>query len=448
MFLNAENINFEYTTEKKVLNGVSLILQKNKTLSIVGASGCGKSTLLRIISGILPHTKSNKLSGRIRINGQTPDEYRKSGKLAFMFQESTLMPNLTVKENISFPLKIKGIKDDERVSNLLQTVGLEDYANYLPKQLSGGMKTRVALARSFITGPELLLLDEPFSALDIAWKSKLYIELEKLREQFMTTTIVVTHDVQEALLLSNKIMIMSHYGEIKKEYEVKLNTTLTERVEDIPEFLKEVYADYLVPIQKMIILDGNRKIITNSEVTKIYEELIRAAGNERLEKNFSLNLDHIRGFSNSAEVNKLLYDTYKKAITLEFKHRLIWDILAYDHITETIRSEIFSFYFKNIESLSKMSRNLYAYRETSHNPSIFFRTLKESIEGNSVNVTSKKWIYLCALYSVRELPETLDYLNSIISGEVENLDYNFAKEVAKKIKDKIENEKVDVIPIA
>lgn len=214
MFLKSENIDFEYAAGKKVLNGVSITLDKSKTLAIVGASGCGKSTFLRIISGILPQTENNTLNGQILINNQTPNHYRKSGKLAFMFQEPTLMPNLTVKENIALPLKIIGIKDEARVERLLQTVGLEDFANYLPKELSGGMKTRVALARSFVTGPELLLLDEPFSALDIAWKSKLYIELEKLREQFHTTVIFVTHDVQEALLLSNNVIVLGKSGTI------------------------------------------------------------------------------------------------------------------------------------------------------------------------------------------------------------------------------------------
>lgn len=253
MFLNGDDISFAYSKEKKILNGVSFALHKSNTLSIVGASGCGKSTLLRVISGILPSVKDNQLSGQIRINGRTPDEYRRSGKLAFMFQEATLLPHLTARENIAFPLKIKGIKDDEKVSSLLRIVGLEDYADYLPKQLSGGMKTRVALARSFVTDPELLLLDEPFSALDIAWKSKLYVELEKLREQYLTTVVFVTHDVQEALLLSNDVLVFSSLGEVQASHSINTDKTITERVNDITGFMNEVYADYLLPIQDAII---------------------------------------------------------------------------------------------------------------------------------------------------------------------------------------------------
>jgi len=275
MFLKGENLDFGYSSEKLVLRRISFALNKGDTLSIVGASGCGKSTLLRIISSILPATKDNRLSGQIRIDGKNPDEYRRTGKLAFMFQDATLMPNLTVKENIAFPLKIRAIRNDERVSDLLQIVGLEEYANYLPKQLSGGMKTRVALARSFVTGPELLLLDEPFSALDIAWKSNLYVELEKLREQYHTTVVFVTHDVQEALLLSNHVIVMSRTGEIKGSYQIRSGKSLIERVHDISSFMNEVYSDYLIPIQELIMLDG-RKTTNRRESLRVAEKISTA----------------------------------------------------------------------------------------------------------------------------------------------------------------------------
>jgi ABC-type nitrate/sulfonate/bicarbonate transport system ATPase subunit len=280
MFITGENISFRYTRDKSVLDGVSFALHKSHTLSIVGASGCGKSTLLRILSGILPDTRDNHLSGKISINGQTPDEYRRSGKLAFMFQESTLMPNLTVRQNITLPLKIKDIKDDEKVNSLLRTVGLADYANYLPKHLSGGMKTRVALARSFATGPELLLLDEPFSALDIAWKSNLYIELEKLREQYHTTVVFVTHDVQESLLLSNQIMVMSRLGQIKESHMVESSKSLIDRVYDIPGFMNEVYADYLIPIQSSIMSDGYRDAVSYRGELETPEALTKTPENK------------------------------------------------------------------------------------------------------------------------------------------------------------------------
>lgn len=257
--IHAKDISFHYSEGKQVLQNISFDLEKGKTLAIVGASGCGKSTLLRIISGILPCTNSNRLHGTLLVENQTPDQYRQTGKLAFMFQEATLMPHLTVKENIELPLKIKGSNDPQKVADLIKAVGLEEYANYLPKQLSGGMKTRVALARSFSTKPELLLLDEPFSALDIAWKSKLYVELERLREVTSTTVVVVTHDVQEALLLSDYVLVMNKNGAIESKKTIQSSYSITERVKDISGYMNSVYETYMLPIQDAIINGQTKK---------------------------------------------------------------------------------------------------------------------------------------------------------------------------------------------
>lgn len=254
--LDVKNIHFLYD-DKKVLDDISFHLPRGEAIAIVGASGCGKSTLLRLISGILPNRQQNKLNGNIYINSLLPDEYRIKGKLSFMFQENTLMPNLSVKENIALPLKIQGVTDNQKVRSLIDIVGLQAYANFLPKHLSGGMKTRVALARSFINNPDLLLLDEPFSALDIAWKSKLYKELDKLRNRFNTTMIVVTHDVQEALLLSNHIVVLNNTGEIEIKKAIQSNYSITERVNNISGFMNSVYTEYMIPIQNAII-NGNK----------------------------------------------------------------------------------------------------------------------------------------------------------------------------------------------
>ena len=254
MAILCTNISFTYNVAQSVLQGISFKLEKGKTLAIVGASGCGKSTLLRILSGILTNYK-----GEISIDGLTPDQYRQTGQLAFMFQEATLMPHLTVKQNIELPLKIKGNTNEQKIINLIKAVGLEEYSSYLPKQLSGGMKTRVALARSFSTNPELLLLDEPFSALDIAWKSKLYAELEKLREETDTTVIVVTHDVQEALLLADHVIVMNSFGGIETIKEIKSECSIMQRVNNISGYMNSVYENYLLPIQDAIMNGQNKK---------------------------------------------------------------------------------------------------------------------------------------------------------------------------------------------
>jgi ABC-type nitrate/sulfonate/bicarbonate transport system ATPase subunit len=266
MFVSVNQLDFSYANGKTVLRDISVSLDKGQTLAIVGASGCGKSTLLRILSGILPNNSNQTVRGNITINGVSPDEYRKLGKLAFMFQESTLMPNLSVGDNIAFPLKIKGFRDDQKVDELINAVGLSDFSGYLPSQLSGGMKTRVALARSFVTGPELLFLDEPFAALDIAWKSKLYRELEKLLEMHDTTVIFVTHDVQEALLLSDDVTVLSKEGDVRATYEIESEKSISQRVNDISGFMADVYANYMLPIQDAIMnenmISGSKNVAT------------------------------------------------------------------------------------------------------------------------------------------------------------------------------------------
>lgn len=212
MFVQLKNVEFSYGL-RQILNNISFSIEQGETVAVVGASGSGKSTLLRLISGILPHL-DNTFSGLVDINTITPGDYLRKSKLAFMFQRPTLFPNLSVKENIEMPLKIQRKIDKKKINNLIRTVGLKGYEDYLPKQLSGGMKTRVALARSFVTTPELLLLDEPFSSLDIAWKDTLYHELKQLVKSFNTTVVLVTHDINEAITLSDKIICLGKKGEV------------------------------------------------------------------------------------------------------------------------------------------------------------------------------------------------------------------------------------------
>jgi NitT/TauT family transport system ATP-binding protein len=257
MYINIRLHSFAFSTTRLILENIDVDVEKGQTLAIVGASGCGKSTLLRILSGILPNTHDGILDGNITIDKKEPKEFRQTGKLAFMFQEATLLPHKTVRENISLPLSIQNLPAENIVDELLGVVGLKQYGNYMPKELSGGMKTRVALARSFASSPELLLLDEPFSALDIAWKSKLYIELEKLRAKTKTTTIVVTHDVQEALLLADTVVVLNNKGMIEKKADISTSFSIGERVEKITEYMNSVYESYMLPIQEAII-NGQR----------------------------------------------------------------------------------------------------------------------------------------------------------------------------------------------
>lgn len=447
VFLSCNDIKFSYQAEKQVLNVNSFSLDKANTLAIVGASGCGKSTLLRILSGLLPNSDNNRLQGVVTIDGLSADQYRQTGKLAFMFQEATLMPHLTVRQNIALPLKIKGINDAGKVENLIKAVGLEEAADYLPKQLSGGMKTRVALARAFVNEPELLLLDEPFSALDIAWKSKLYIELEKLRELYNTTVIIVTHDVQEAILLSNKVIVLNRFGEMQPpEHPVISTMSLTERVNNISGFIQQDhYQKLFVSIQDIILKDGVRHNTSRHEVLQLISNIIQIVGDEAREKAISKNeLDAIRDFSNDAEVNAKLLIAFNKAKTDYLKYQLIWDVLEFDALPETVHEEMFAYYFKKIEAFSEYSRQWYALHDNER----FFNILKGRIESSKGFNPKKKWIYLCDLYAIKDSPLLNPFLENVIDGKIGQVNYPLAKEAAKQVKEKIKNEKQDTIYIA
>ncbi len=443
MFLTCNNINFSYFPEKQVLKGISFSLDKGDTLAIVGASGSGKSTLLKIISGLLSDSGGKNLQGEIIIDGDTPDQYRRSGRLAYMFQEATLLPHLTVKENIEFPLKIKGLHL-EKVSNLLVAVGLDEYSNYLPNQLSGGMKTRVALARSFSTNPEMLLLDEPFSALDISWKSELYVELENLKGKKNTTVIIVTHDIQEALLLCDKVIVLKSNGTIYGEpQKIQSELSIEDRVEDISGFLREVYTQYYIPIQDLFIKDGRRKNVNFNKAYIFLEKLISIAGDFDKEENYSFGSHiEIRKISHQKEVNEKLLRAYSIAKTDLFKHELLWDILNYPDLPDKKHEEFSAFYIQHINKFSAKTLQFFNVSKDG-----VFSALKNRIDDFTIP-NSKKWIYLCDMYASSEIEQVLQYLEDTENGNISQLNYPLAKDVARQVKTKIKNEKQDTLHIA
>ncbi len=202
-----------------VLANVSFMAERGDFISLIGPSGCGKSTLLRLLAGLSPIS-----SGTLTINGKTPDN--SAADLAFVFQEPTLLPWLTVAGNIEVPQKLRGVSTQARaqsVRQVLDLVRLSAKADAYPRQLSGGQKMRVSLARALALAPKLLLLDEPFGALDEMTREHLNEELLAIRQHQMWTAFFVTHSVSEAVFLSNRIMIMSaEPGRIHQEITVPL----------------------------------------------------------------------------------------------------------------------------------------------------------------------------------------------------------------------------------
>ncbi|MDT4838201.1 Aliphatic sulfonates import ATP-binding protein SsuB [compost metagenome] len=192
-----------------VLQNIGLRLAEREVVSLLGPSGCGKSTLLRIVAGL-----EREFSGRVE---RGPEE----GDVAFVFQEPRLMPWLSVEENIGF--SDDRAFDRERVARLIAEVGLEGFAKALPKELSGGMAQRVALARGLYSRPRVLLLDEPFSAVDAFTRMKLQDLLLQLAERHAIALLLVTHDVDEALYLSDRVLVMgTRPSAIRQELRVDL----------------------------------------------------------------------------------------------------------------------------------------------------------------------------------------------------------------------------------
>ncbi len=190
------------------LDRVDLAIEQGSFVSLLGPSGCGKSTILRMIAGLVQPT-----SGRIDWPG-LPEAARNSAhpELGFVFQEPTLMPWASVADNIRLPLKVTGVAKadaDARISEAIGMVGLDGFAHAFPRELSGGMKMRVSIARALVTRPKLLLMDEPFAALDEITRFKLNNDLLELWQRFGWTVIFVTHSVFESVYLSNRILVMS-----------------------------------------------------------------------------------------------------------------------------------------------------------------------------------------------------------------------------------------------
>ena len=188
--------------------GVDLEVPQGQFVSIVGPSGCGKSTLLRLMAGLVEPT-----AGTVGIAGQPPAVARRQGmRLSLVFQDATLLPWRSVRGNVRLPLELNAPANgpaEARIGAALQMVGLADFGERFPAELSGGMRMRVSLARALVTEPELLLLDEPFGALDDITRHKLNDQLLALWNERRWTTVFVTHNIAEAVYLSERIIVMS-----------------------------------------------------------------------------------------------------------------------------------------------------------------------------------------------------------------------------------------------
>ena len=219
----------------QALKDVNLDIYKGEFISLLGPSGCGKTTLLRSISDLQEPT-----TGEIKVCKMTPKEIRLKQKFVFVFQQPVLFDWRTVKKNVELPLEIMYYSKEEaskRADEMLEMVGLKNFKNHFPKQLSGGMQQRVNIARAFGIRPEILLMDEPFSALDEFTKEKLHEDLLRIWRQTNKTVVFVTHNIQEAVFLSDRICVLSpHPGRLSAIVDVDLERPRTLDMKETPHF--------------------------------------------------------------------------------------------------------------------------------------------------------------------------------------------------------------------
>ncbi len=200
------------------LENINLELRQGEFISLVGTSGCGKSTMLRLIAGLITPTYGQLTVDGQKIEGTSPDR-------GMVFQQPTLFPWQTVEQNLSFSFRMRGAyaENKDKVERILKVIGLENFRNDYPAQLSGGMAQRVALARTLICSPKILLLDEPLGALDAFTRMNMQDEILSMWRENRQLVVMVTHDVDEAIYMGTKVVVMdAHPGRVKAEIPIEL----------------------------------------------------------------------------------------------------------------------------------------------------------------------------------------------------------------------------------
>lgn len=252
--ISIEHVNKTFMSKRhpiQALQDINMHFGKGEFVSIVGPSGCGKSTIIRLIDDIIKPT-----DGKITVDGYVYDNSKpirkeKIKKLGFIFQVPNLFPWLTVRENVMLPLKIHGLSGreyEDMADRLIASVDMTQYAGAYPAKISGGMKQRIGVIRGMIHRPEMLMMDEPYGALDENTRETLNIELLKIWQETGMTIIFITHNVEEAVLLSQRVYVMaSHPGRVTKELKIEFD-----KPRDLDLITDPRFAEYCTEIEELI----------------------------------------------------------------------------------------------------------------------------------------------------------------------------------------------------
>jgi NitT/TauT family transport system ATP-binding protein len=215
------------------LSDFSLEVGEGEFVALLGPSGCGKSTALRLAAGL-----DQADAGQLTVVGASPQQVVAARELGVAFQDNALLPWLSVRRNVELPYKLAGrAVDRSRVDELIELVGLTEFARHRPRQLSGGMRQRVSIARSLVLSPRVLLLDEPFGALDAVTRHRLNVELGRILDNERTTTLLVTHSVDEAVFLADRVAVMTgRPGRVKRVVDVPFGRPRDRTTQADPQF--------------------------------------------------------------------------------------------------------------------------------------------------------------------------------------------------------------------